>query len=97
MSLEPITVDRWEPTKWSLQVIREGAATVELECFPVPFAPPCDHLELDLVGYNAALPSQVAGKASLYDEILLRIPGNLLLTAGSPTPVPLGRSPRARP
>lgn len=88
---EPIEVDRWEPHNWSLEVSREGAATVEIDCFPVPFAPPCDGLELELAGYNPVTPSLVAGKASLYDETLLRIPGNLLLLAGSAPPNPIGR------
>ncbi|MGH9209758.1 MAG: M28 family peptidase [Acidimicrobiales bacterium] len=89
--LEPITVDRWEPTSWSLDVIRSGAPTVRLKSFPVPFSPPVSNLEVELAGYNAALPSAVAGKASLYDELLLRIPANLLLLGGNPPPVPLNR------
>jgi hypothetical protein len=88
---EPITVDRWEPTRWSLEVLRSGAPTVRLDCFPVPFAPPAAGLELELAAYNAALPSLVAGKASLYDEALLRIPANFLLTQGSVPPVPFHR------
>ena len=90
--LEPITVDRWEPRTWSLDVIRPGAATVRLDSFPVPFSPPVEHLEADLALYNAALPSLVAGKASLYDEVMLRIPANLLLLLGTPSALPLGRS-----
>jgi Peptidase family M28 len=89
--LEPITVDRWEPQRWSLDVMRSGAPTVRLDSFPVPFSPPVDGLEVELAGYNAALPSVVAGKASLYDEVLLRIPANFLLLQGSAPPQPLGR------
>ena len=72
-------------------MLREGAATVRLDSFPVPFSPPVDGLEIELAGYNAASPSVVAGKASLYDEVLLRIPAGFLLTQGGAPPVPVGR------
>ena len=89
--LEPITVDRWEPRTWSLDVIRPGAATVRLDSFPVPFSPPVENLEVGVAPYSAALPSLVAGKASLYDEIMLRIPANTMLLLGSNPPLPLNR------
>ena len=90
--LEPITVDRWEPHTWSLDVIRPGAATVRLDSFPVPFSPPVEHLELPVGLYNAALPSLVAGKASLYDNVMLRIPASTMLLLGTSPPLPVGRS-----
>lgn len=89
--LEPITVDRWEPLKWSLEVLRTGAAPVKLECFPVPFSPPVDGLEVELEGYNAVLPNLVAGKASLYDVTMLRLPANTLLLLSTGSALPVGR------
>jgi len=86
--LEPITVDRWEPTEWSLDVLRPGAATVRLESFPVPFSPPVEHLEVDIAQYNPVLPGPVRGKASLVENLLLRIPANLMMLLGTSPPLP---------
>lgn len=80
--LEPVTVTRWEPLDWSLDVMA-GAEARRLDCFPVPFAAPATNLEADVVAYDAARPEAVAGKASLYDVPLLRIPADLLASSGS--------------
>ena len=80
--LEPVTVTRWEPLDWSLDVVA-GAEARRLDCFPVPFAAPAADLEADLAAYDAARPEAVAGKASLYDVPLLRIPADLLAASGS--------------
>jgi hypothetical protein len=80
--LEPVTVTRWEPTSWSLQVTA-GGETRELDCFPVPYTAPAAGLEAELVAFDAAHPEAVAGKASLYDVPLIRLPADFMLTAGS--------------
>ena len=67
--LEPLTVPRWEPQEWSLEVTG-GGTTREVECFPLPHAAPADGLELDLVPWDPAAPAAVAGKASLYPVTL---------------------------
>jgi hypothetical protein len=88
--LEPITVTRWEPTDWSLAVIGpEGRTT--LDCFPVPFSAPVDGLEAELTVFDQANPGVVRGKASLFDVPLIRIPADLLATAGSAPADPTGR------
>jgi hypothetical protein len=89
--LEPITVARWEPREWSLDVTAAGGETRTIDCFPVPNAAPVDDLDVELAGYDAAAPGAVAGKASLYDVTLLRIPADLLATAGSAPDDPTGR------
>ncbi|HEY8526635.1 MAG TPA: M28 family peptidase [Acidimicrobiales bacterium] len=80
--LEPVPVTRWEPVDWSLEVVA-GGDTRTLECFPLPYSAPVAGLELELAAYDEARPEAVAGKASLVDVGLLRIPADMLATAGS--------------
>lgn len=79
---EPITVRRWEPVEWRLEVTAAGS-TEEVECFPVPYASPVDDLEVDLVAYDAAAPDAVAGRAALFDAPLLRLPPDVIAGFGS--------------
>jgi len=46
--LEPITVTRWEPTDWTLEVTDAGGTTATIDCFPVPFSAPVDRLDVVL-------------------------------------------------
>jgi hypothetical protein len=80
--LEPVTVNRWDPGDWSLEVVT-GGETRTLDCFPVPFSAPADGLELELAAYDAARSAAVSGRASLYDVELLRIAADALVTSGS--------------
>ena len=79
---EPITVRRWEPVEWRLEVVA-GSTTEEVECFPVPYASPVDDLELDLVAFDAAAPDAVAGRAALFDAPLLRLPPDVVAGFGT--------------
>lgn len=78
--LEPITIRRWEPTSWKLEVIT-GSETKELTCFPVPFAVPTDGLEVELAKFDAANPGLVKDKASLYDVATLKLPADTFVPA----------------
>jgi hypothetical protein len=80
---EPVTAKRWEPQDWSLEVTPDGGEVRTVECFPLPYSPAADGLELDLVAYDAARPEAVEGKASLYDEALIHATGELFLRSGS--------------
>jgi hypothetical protein len=80
--LEPITVKKWEPTEWSLEVTA-GGETKDIECFPVPYSPPTEAIELDLAAFDANQPAAVRDKASLYDAELLRLPADFMVTQGS--------------
>jgi hypothetical protein len=71
--LEPLSVPYWEPRSWSLRVRGRGEP-LELPCFPLPHSAPVDALEVELAAFDATAPRAVAGKASLYDVPLLRIP-----------------------
>jgi hypothetical protein len=89
--LEPITVTRWEPTDWSLEVIGPDSRTTTLDCFPVPFSAPINGLETEVAVFDQASPGGVRDKASLFDVPLIRIPADLLATAGSAPADPTGR------
>jgi Peptidase family M28 len=89
--LEPISVTRWEPTDWSLEVVGPGGETAPLDCFPVPFSAPVDGLEAELAAFDPAGPGAVRGKAAVFDVPLIRIPADLLATAGSAPADPTGR------
>jgi hypothetical protein len=89
--LEPITVTRWEPTDWSLEVIGPDGDATNLDCFPVPFSAPVDGLDVEVAAYDQASPANVRGKAALFDVPLIRIPADLLATAGSAPADPTGR------
>jgi Peptidase family M28 len=88
---EPITVSRWEPTDWSLQVTGPDGRATTLDCFPVPFSAPVEGLDAELAVFEPAGPGGVRDKASLFDVPLLRIPADLLATAGSAPADPTGR------
>ena len=92
---EPVDVLRWEPVEWSLEVTAADGTTESLDCFPVPYAAPTPEagLDLELAAYDRAAPAAVAGKASLYDVTLLRLPGNFMATAGS---IPAGATAESR-
>jgi len=92
---EPVDVLRWEPVDWSLEVVAADGSTEALDCFPVPYAAPTPEagLALELAAYDTVDPARVAGKASLYDVTLLRLPGNFMATAGSLTE---GTTPESR-
>jgi hypothetical protein len=80
---EPITVRRWRSDGAQLVVTPAGGDTVVLEAFATPFSAPATDLELDLARYQAASPGDVAGKASLYDVTLLRLPATFFVPFGS--------------
>ena len=82
------------PTGRSRSSAADGT-TESLDCFPVPYAAPTPEagLDVELAPYDAADPGRVAGKASLYDVTLLRLPGNFMATAGS---LPEGTTPESR-
>jgi hypothetical protein len=88
---EPIAVTRWEPTDWSLEVIGPDGETTYIDCFPVPFSAPVDGLEAEVSAFDQASPDSVRDKASLFDVPLIRIPADLLATAGSAPADPAGR------
>jgi Peptidase family M28 len=89
--LEPITVTRWEPTDWSLEVMGPEGETRALDCFPVPFSAPVDALEAEVAAFEQSSPAAVRDKASLFDVPLISIPADLLATAGSAPPDAEGR------
>jgi hypothetical protein len=92
---EPITVRRWTSEGARLVVVPGGqgggADPVVLEAFAAPFSAPVTDLELDLAAYDAASPGDVAGKASLYDVDLLRLPATFFVPFGSAPPNVSGR------
>ncbi len=82
--LEPVSAQRWRAHRWSLWVTSADGPMRTLPCYPVPYAAPVDGLELDLAAFDPAAPGAVAGKASLYDVRLLRLPADLGLSAVAP-------------
>jgi Peptidase family M28 len=83
--MEPIEVRRWEPAAWALEVTGAGGAGAMVDCFPLPYAQPTPPggLELELAAWDDAHPGAVAGKAALREVRLARLPGDLLVRAGS--------------
>jgi hypothetical protein len=71
---EPVSLPFWEPRSWSLRATGADGGEIELPCFPLPHSAPCAELDLELAPYDAAEPAGVAGKASLHDVRLLRLP-----------------------
>ena len=93
--LEPVDVTRWEPLDWSLEVVAGGDDT-HPRLLPVPYAAPVDGLAVELAAYDPGQPDLVAGKASLYDVPLIRIPADLLASSGSAPERPVGPHHRPR-
>jgi hypothetical protein len=80
---EPVAVTRWEPLHWSLTVMPHGAASFEVDCFPLPYAAPADGVELELVPHDAAADGASAGRAALVDAQLARLPADAIAGFGS--------------
>jgi hypothetical protein len=93
--LEPVDVLRWEPTEWSLEVTAADGTTSELDCFPVPYAAAVDGLDVELAAFDPSDPDAVAGKASLYEVALLRLPGDFMADQGSGLPAGATREERS--
>ncbi len=74
---------RWESGTSSLEVTTATGEIRKLDHFPVPYAAPVDHLDLELVAYDAEHPDAVAGKVSLHAVQRTTIPATLMATAGS--------------
>ena len=62
----------------------KGGGWEPLPCFPLPFSAPCEGLEAELVPFAADAPERVAGRASLVDAPLLRLPPAFAIGAGTP-------------
>ena len=80
---EPIPAVRWEPLEWSLDVTTAAGETRALECFPMPFTPAVDELDVELAAWNPEDRGAVAGKACLFDNGLLRVPPDIFVGNGS--------------
>ncbi|WP_076814761.1 M28 family peptidase [Pseudofrankia asymbiotica] len=80
---EPVSVTRWEPTRYSLVATPAGAAPRELRCFPVPLAAPAEGLDVELARFDEAAPGAVAGRAALVDAKVAALPPALPATFGS--------------
>ncbi|HEY8546475.1 MAG TPA: M28 family peptidase [Acidimicrobiales bacterium] len=80
--LEPVPVRRWEPRSWSLEVASVSGASRVLDCFPLPFAAPCDGLEAELAAFDPSDPAAVRGRVALRDVGFLHVPADLFVPAG---------------
>ena len=80
---EAVPLRMWKPARSSLRVTTAAGQTRDIKHFPVPYAAPAADLDLELVAYDAAHPSAVAGKASLYTVKLITLPATTLANGGS--------------
>jgi hypothetical protein len=80
---EPVPVTRWEPQRFSLVATPRGGPPKQLSCFPLPYAPPADGLDIELAPFDAASPSGVAGRAALVGSRVLTLPPALPAGLGS--------------
>lgn len=80
--LEPVRVPYWEPRSASLQV-RAGGEVHDIGCTPLPFSAPTEGLRAPLAAFSRAEPERVAGRASLFDLRLLRLPPTFPAAGGS--------------
>ena len=79
---EPVAVTRWEPLRWSLTVMPRGAASFEVDCFPLPYSAPADGVELDLAPHELGAAGASAGRAALVDARLARLPADAVAGFG---------------
>jgi len=80
--LEPVPLPYWEPRSWSLHVSAQGE-DFELPCFPLPHSAPCEETEFELAELGVAGDGDVAGKASLFDVPMIRLPPAAPVGGGS--------------
>lgn len=71
---EPVSMPYWEPLERSLSVVGADGSTIDVPCFPLPFAAATDGLELDLVAFDEGAADGVRGAAALCDVPFLRVP-----------------------
>jgi hypothetical protein len=80
---EPIPAVRWEPLEWSLDITTAAGETRTVECFPMPFTPPVDGLDVELAAWDPQDRTAVSGRACLFDNGLLRVPPAVFVGSGS--------------
>jgi hypothetical protein len=81
VTLDPVTVDRWEPLSWSLTLSRPDGSgeSLAIPCYPVPFSGETPGVE----GEIAILPTgdepapDVAGKIALLENEFLALPTSI--------------------
>ncbi|HJW70185.1 MAG TPA: hypothetical protein VJ829_12560, partial [Candidatus Binatia bacterium] len=72
---EPVTLPRWEPRHWSLDVVARAATEPwRIDCFPLPHAASTAPVEAELVAWDPAAPERVRGAIALRDVPLMRVP-----------------------
>jgi hypothetical protein len=80
---EAVPLRSWKPGTSSLRVTTATGETRDIKHFPVPYAAPVRDLDIELVAYDAAHQSAVAGKASLYTVKLITLPATALARSGT--------------
>jgi hypothetical protein len=72
---EPVTLPRWEPRHWSLDVVARAATERwRIDCFPLPHAASTAPVEAELVAWDPAAPERIRGAIALRDVPLMRVP-----------------------
>ena len=72
---EPVSLPRWEPLRWSLEVLpRTGTATARIDCFPLPHAASTGPIDAELATWDPGAPERVRGAIALRDVPLMRVP-----------------------
>lgn len=76
--LEPISVERWEPTGWSLEVWHEAtpADVLAIPAYPIPFTAPTAGTEGPLRFTDG--PQPLAGGLAVYESALLALPQSVV-------------------
>lgn len=73
---EPVVMPYWEPIEALLVVTGVDGATINVPCFPLPYAAGTDGVEGELGVFDPASPEESRGRVALVDVPLLRVPAS---------------------
>ena len=73
---EPVEMRSWEPLEATLAVTGAAGASIDVPCFPLPYAAGTVGVEAELVAFDAASPDVVRGAIALVDVPFMRVPSS---------------------
>jgi hypothetical protein len=80
VTLDPVSVDRWEPLQWSLTVWRDAAPgeRISLPCYAVPFTAATSGVEAEIARSSGKPGENLAGKIAVVENRFLALPQTVL-------------------
>jgi len=95
VTLDPVSVDRWEPLAWSLDVWHDATPgdRMSLPCYPTPFSAATSGLEGELALSSGMAGEDLGGKIAVVENQFLALPQSVLTSFATWVYDPAGEVP----